>query len=612
MGIPKLTSFVDRHFVGWKREKITGHLVIDGFSLCYDLYSFDWRQGGQYPQFHDCIVEYFESLRLSKIEPIVVFDGVDYKQEKVKTTMRRRKEAVERTTDLMSRQADVRGNMILPMLAIETFQHTLSSIHVRQIVVDGEADIIIVQLANFYACPVLSKDSDFYMYALNGGFIPMNMFHWNCKPIMAEVYHVQAFIDQFKLRHESVRLIIPAIAGNDFLPTIQFAPTFESIKGNVILSIVNYASHFHSFDDFMSKLPSVDCFLEKDALLYNCRECKMYDCHMKCSLDEVLSQTELHAFDNSAVPRWILDQFRVCNFRRSVMEAFILHKCVLRIAVDDWQKPSSLLISRSLRQAIYCILNIETITEYVRHRRDIVGEKVNTTTCADVINLPSLVEIPSLKLHEKNTILYSILQCSIQDMEKLDHEWRLVAASVGYWVFHAKVPAYVVKALLLCFVYCSHAGAGILEEFRSLKLPFEFIQTPKWLSIVHFIAQWQSVYLDAVSLNQLLQLPLVNHSPAKLYDGEILMRFATLNDIVLSAEAKLSAPQQRFYQILLDVVSPHISASKTSVSKKVVTQHKHASSTKSSRVRTKFEHVNRFSALSTDSGSEELSSTESD
>ena len=227
MGIPKLTSFVDRYFVGWKRENITGRLVIDGFGLCYDLYSFDWCQGGQYPQFHDSIVEYFESLRLSRIEPIVVYDGVDYKQEKVKTTMRRRKEAVERTTNLISKPV-LRGNIILPLLAIETFQYTLSGIHVKQIVVDGEADIIIAQLANFYACPVLSKDSDFYMYSLRGGFIPMDMFHWNCKPIVAEVYHVQAFIDQFELRHESVRLIIPAIAGNDFLPTIQFdnvAPT---------------------------------------------------------------------------------------------------------------------------------------------------------------------------------------------------------------------------------------------------------------------------------------------------------------------------------------------------------------------------------------------------
>lgn len=611
MGIPKLTSFVDRHFVGWKREKITGWLVIDGFGLCYDLYSFDWCQGGQYPQFHDYIVEYFELLRSSKIEPIVVFDGVDYKQEKVKTTMRRRKEAVERITGLMSRQAHVGGN-ILPLLAFETFQYTLSSIHVKQVVVDGEADIIIVQLANFYACPVLSKDSDFYMYALKGGFIPMDMFHWKCKPIVANVYHVQAFIDQFELRHESVRLIIPAIAGNDFLPTMfnNVAP-FESIKGNVILSIVRYASQFDSFDDFISKLPSMDRLVNKDALQHNCLECKMYDCHMKCSLDDVLGQTELHALNNTAVPRWILDQFRFCNFRCSVMEAFVLHKCVLRIAVDDWRQPSSLLISRSLRQAIYCILNVETLTEYVRHRLDIVGEKVNTTKCADGINLPSLVEIPSLKVHEKSTMLYSILQCSIQDIEKLDHEWRLVAASVCYWVLYAKVPTYLVKALLLCFIYCSHTDVGILKEFRSVTFPSGIIQTPKWLSVVHFIAQWQSVYLDIISLNQVLQLPLVTRSPAKLYDGQILMRFATLNNIALSAEAKLSPPQQRFYRLLLDVVLSHssvASTSKTSVSKKVVPEHRHSSSTKSSsQIQTKFEHVNRFSALSIDSGSEELS-----
>ena len=624
MGIPRLTSFIDRNFAGWKREKITGHLVIDGFGLCYYLYSFDWRHGGQYPQFHNCIVEFFESLRLSDIEPIVVYDGVDYRQEKVKTTMKRRKELVltihRHVRDSLSRQGDV-GCEVLPMLAIEEFQYTLSNIHVKQVVVDGEADMVIAQVANYYACPVLSKDSDFYMYSLKGGFIPLDMFHWNCKPVVADVYYVQAFVDQFNLRHESVRLLIPAIAGNDFLPLIQSrrfineGTTLESNKCHPLLLIVRYASQFEDFDDFKMKLSSMDQFLERDTLMHNCLECrKMYDCCVERSLDDVLSETELYAFDNSDIPRWVLNQFRSCNLRHSVMEAFVLHKCVLRVAVDDCRQPSVLLISRSLRQAIYCILNnIENVTEYIRHVLDIVGEKVNSATCTNADgNLPRLDQIPSLKVSEKSGILYRTLQCNAHEIEKLDSNWRLVTASVAYWVVHAEVPVNVVKALLLCFVYCSHCTHdSAFGEYQRITIPSEVIHSPKWLTVVHLVAQWQSTYLDTVSLNQILQLPLVNRSPAELFDGKILICFATLNHVMSSAEAKLSTPQQKLYRLLLDVVFSHSilpSAAKAKVPKKRVAKGKSASSTKTSSV---FEHANKFSALRIDS-SEDLSSAESD
>ena len=616
MGVPKLTSFIDRNFTRWKREKVTGHLVIDGFSLCYYLYSFDWSHGGQYPQFHDSIVEYFKNLSASKIEAIVVYDGIDYKQEKVKTTLKRRKEMIQTINDriavLKSRQVDVVSNT-LPLLAIEEFQFTLQNLLVKQVVVDGEADTSIAQLANYYNCPVLSKDSDFYVYALTGGFIHMDRFHWNSKPITADVYHVDAFSDQFNFRHTSVRLIIPAIAGNDFLPTIpsqkltNAGTAMEYHKHCPFLSIVRYASQFDCFDDFILKLSSVDHFSDKDILQQNCLKCKkMYDSDVVYSLDAIISNTELSVC-NGSIPRWIISQFRSCNLKHFIMEALILHKFILRIAVDDFHQQSSFLVSRPIRQALYCIINVETVTEYVRLRLELVGERVPHLIYAGGKGLPTLDQIQYLPLSKKSMILYQVLRCNIKEIEKLDSKWRLATASVVFWMLQTEVPSYVVKALLLCFMFCYYRNdCNFLREYQC-NIPCKCHQ---WMSLVHFFAQWQSTYLDAVSLNQLLQLPLESRSPAELYDGKCSIYLASLHHTIASAESKLSVSQQKVHQLLLDVVYFHQEYRVVSAPKKVATQGKCLPSTrKSASVRTLFEHPNPFSILSVDN-SEDMSTKE--
>ena len=613
MGIPKLTSFIEKNFTRWTRETIAGCLVIDGFSLCYYLYSFDWSHGGQYPQFHDRVVEFFEALRLSKIEPIVVFDGIDYKQEKVVTTIKRRKEMIRTINERVMHSGLRRPgavNNILPLLAKEEFQYTLFSLHIKQVVVDGEADFVIAQLANYYSCPVLSKDSDFYVHNLKGGFIPMDRFHWNSTPIVADVYYVRGFLDQFKFQHESVRLIIPAISGNDFLPPIslqRFIGEIVSSRYHPLASVAHYASQFSNLDDFITKITFLDLSAsEKETLRSNCLRCRqMYNCCEICSLEDVMGATELLAYDRQHIPRWILDQFRSSKLRHSIMEAIVLHKCVLPVVMDNFHQPSSLMISRPLRENLYCVLNIDVMTEHIRRGLDIVGEKINIT---DRKNLPSLKQIPTLQQSEQSRILYSILCCDAETMEKLDIKWRLVIASVVFWIAHAQVPCQIAQALLLCFVCCFHRTS--LREFRSSDLPQHFLQSPKWLDVLHWFAQWQSVYLDAIGINQILCSPLEYYSPASLYDGKVSIYFASLHYGITSIESKFSVAHQKLYRLLVDVVLSHGAlASHSAKPKAAVAQGSRTSSTKkSSHVPTRFEHTNRFSALCIDSSEDSAES----
>ena len=609
MGIPQLTTFINdrKNFSQWKKKVVERTwLVVDGKNLCHHLYkSLDWQYGGQYPQFHERVVGYFKQLKESNIKAIVVYDGIDYKEEKVETTMKRKQNII-----IGMSQAKKYATQVLPSLAFYEFQRTLSDpepdLGVEQVVVDGEADIVIAQLANYYKCPVLSKDSDFYMYALEGGFIPIDKFIWNKKVFVADVYDYRAFVKQFELQSENMRLIIPAIVGNDFLPEVCDPSLTTEYK---ILSIVRRARQFKDAEEFISTLK-----VEKNALQLqvNYRKCiEIYDenCKTSRSLEDAREGTELRKFDKSAIPLWIIDQFKSCSFMPSLMEAYVLKKSILCVAIDDhvYHRESSLLISRPIRQALYSILGIGRVTEHVRVKKDnwnVIKEQ--NVFASNGTDLPRLEDVPFLSLTEKRRVLYSILGCG--DKHNIDSlvsdELRLVAASIVYWRAHANPPAHVVKALLLCFIHCSGAhvvkalllcfihcsGDNLLQEYQMPDEKDSCNRGAEMLSIIHYFAQWQSTYCDIISLNQVLQQPLQALSPGRLYDGKLAVYFVLTEHTV---EANLSGSYQRLYELLFSVSTDAIEAKRSH------------GTTRKTRSSQQLDVVNRFAPLAIENSEEQ-------
>ena len=148
------------------------------------------------------------------------------------------------------------------MLAIEVFQQTLCELGVSLYVVDGEADAMIVQIANHYSCPVLSSDSDFFIFNVENGYILMDHFYCDTSPITVDVFHVRAFKEQFSFVDENLHLIIPAIMGNDFLSAadsniLQCVHEKAGQESSTIMAVTNFASQFCS----------MKCFVEHIALI---------------------------------------------------------------------------------------------------------------------------------------------------------------------------------------------------------------------------------------------------------------------------------------------------------------------------------------------------------
>lgn len=208
------------------------------------------------------------------------------------------------------------------------FCEVLLELSVEFVVVDGEADKDIVQLANFHSCPVLSNDSDFYIYNLKGGFINMEKFSWESKPIKAEVYYMKAMVDQFKFAHDSLRFIIPAIFGNDFITSLTIEPHCREFIKHIkqvtsqansrchpVLPVVIYASHYDNLKDFTARIASDSIeYLSKSwkkCLLANCvKSSELHDVHEVCSLESLHSKTDLLMKEEHSIPTWLLNQFR--------------------------------------------------------------------------------------------------------------------------------------------------------------------------------------------------------------------------------------------------------------------------------------------------------------
>ena len=256
----------------------------------------------------------------------MVIDGYDYPEEKSDTVCQQRDDKVQEVCNQFTDSSAVtnpevlvksshRKPDVLPLLATDVFQRALCELNVTCIMVDGEADEDIVKLANFYGCPVLSNDSDFYIYPLKGGFIHLNMFKWRSQPLNTKVYYMDAFLEQFKLAHESLRFIIPAMFGNDFLPAVdgKYRGYIHHIrrvtmcamgKHHPFESVVVYASHYDDIEDLVTRTKSgcTDYLSKagKDCLIENCtKAARQYDIQDVHSLDDLHAKTRLCLADDS-------------------------------------------------------------------------------------------------------------------------------------------------------------------------------------------------------------------------------------------------------------------------------------------------------------------------
>ena len=293
------------------------------------------------------------------------------------------------------------------------------------------------------------------------------------------------------------------------------------------LQLLVVVSLFKSLEDCLSKVPAAWSL----QLTNRCaRASKLYDVTHTLDPAEFMRETNLQFAGKSGVPHYFLQLYRLGKLPLSIMEAAVLQKCILRVAIDDCQRQSSLALSKPIREQMYTITGCTTVDEMFRHGLEVTGE---TALALPSDSLPAITKIPSLSAPDREQLLCRITACSVEVVQQVPSDWRLLVVAATYWARVAVVPPRVVEALVLCLVSCASPWQSDLKRICRGRAVCskEFRESNKWMAVLHAFTQWQCVLFDVVTLNHLLMEPLKSTPLALAYDGKMAMHIASSWDM---------------------------------------------------------------------------------
>ncbi|XP_071776248.1 single-strand DNA endonuclease ASTE1 [Centroberyx gerrardi] len=224
MGVQGLTTYVEgnRHFLQDVKFR-DSRLVIDGCSLYFRLYfnhGLDQQHGGDYDAFSCLLSQFLNALAACNIQPYVVLDGGMDPSDKKLSTLRQRLQSKIKEAEGLSRG---RHGSVLPILTRDVFTQVLTQRGVPLVQCPAEADWEIACLAHQWNCPVLTNDSDFYIFDLPGGYLPLRFFQWtnlNGKAshsyISARRYITNGLCQWFGGMNRELLPLCAVLTGNDY------------------------------------------------------------------------------------------------------------------------------------------------------------------------------------------------------------------------------------------------------------------------------------------------------------------------------------------------------------------------------------------------------------
>ncbi|KAL4624774.1 protein asteroid1-like [Arapaima gigas] len=381
MGVQGLTSYVEknRHLQPLKVRNTT--LIIDGCSLYYMLYftsGLDQEHGGDYDSFALLVRQFFEALFTCKIRPFVVLDGGTDPSDKKFRTLKERLQSKIKQANALSRGAN---GSILPLLSKEVFVQVLRSLHVPLIQSIFEADSEIAALANEWNCAVLTNDSDFYIYDLKAGCLPITHFQWgnvtNCKRtsewfIPARVFTINRFCANFNQMNKALLPLFAVIIGNDYSHLQDTERLFSCIEvpkaGRAPGSRMH--SRIDSLLNWLAGFPGPQEAVEALLELLGDRCGRNVQVDLSCGIqDYQLSPSRLaplfaskcaptfgHPEPLDALPEWILCALSEAQLSPIVADVLALERVLLPVQVENCRLPSSNIASQPIRQVLYGLL----------------------------------------------------------------------------------------------------------------------------------------------------------------------------------------------------------------------------------------------------------------
>ncbi|XP_071024567.1 single-strand DNA endonuclease ASTE1-like [Oncorhynchus clarkii lewisi] len=413
MGVQGLTSFIEDHGEILTDDQFcNSKLVIDGTNLYHLLYftsGVDQQHGGDYDVFEDQVCKFFKALRDCGIEPYVVIYGGSNYTDKILGSLKNRVESkianakALAESSIANAAALAEKSGVLPTLVKQVFKQVLSSLKVPFAHCIFKAEQEIASLAQRWKCPVLSNNSDFYIFDIQEGCLPFSHFQWqnmSVQPgssqsyIPCKRYTTTRFCEHFNINRELLP-VFAAIAGNDYVNLRKRGFSFKWEDNLLMESNQNPTFEFRllkwlaRFQGQQEALDSVSSLIygndrdKMDVALQDLSQSIEWNtiplgCLEKFFIGGDAPDPSLLLNNLSVLPKWTWLPLTKGTLPSDMIYSLLRRQVIQGVQVEDHSLPSGNITSRPIRQVFYGLLLGEGIEveEYDRKGKNLTRSKV--------------------------------------------------------------------------------------------------------------------------------------------------------------------------------------------------------------------------------------------
>ncbi|KAL3858973.1 hypothetical protein ACJMK2_009218 [Sinanodonta woodiana] len=473
MGIRGLTAFIDNNPQFLQDYKLRDtRVVIDGknfYFFLYDFFNIACHYGGDYNVFCKRVRQVFSHFRTCNISPYLVFDGGYEPSDRKLATVLARASKRRYIASFISHGG---GGNILPLLTYEAFCNVVKEMDIPHVSCVYEADDQIAALANDWNCPVLSNDSDFYVFDLKGGFIPLDYIDFNLCSVKShedvgksgesdhylqvKIYHTDNLVKSFNGLDKTVLPLLATLLGNDYVDRTSFEAFYKKIKypkhSTKHLVLPKKHRHLIGLMHWLNCLSSIESGLEqvleltpkdkrdvlKDTILrsmegytnnYTYKYLNLVKFFTERDTTELAEMGELCDYYGNPLPAWFTTALRTCQIPIVLQNVAVLHRVILNCQVEQMTETSASRCSAKVRQIVYGLVMSSndgrsatksntvgkgsrdiSVEEYDREMKNL--KKFYMEPIKEIPgceDAPSLEEIPKLSQNHRQDIIFSSL-----------------------------------------------------------------------------------------------------------------------------------------------------------------------------------------------------------
>ena len=400
-------------------------------------------------------------------------------------------------------------------------------------------------MAQSWHCPVLGNDSDYFIFDVKGGYIPLSSFVWKAGQLTASIFYRSKLASHFQIRAELIPLLA-SLAGNDYVSPDALAAFYRTLTDTQstdrfsrseerFAKIANKLSKLSNSYDQQKALESVLQMISSPQKRYELRqvvELSLQEYSIKESNLLVYFRTgavcsSLRTRNGHEIEETVLFRFRYGLFSTKFMNSLTSGKCLLRLQVENCREISANRSSSRLRQFVYGILNdveegaketgnLPVVQEWDREGMTVKQSNVEHYQESVV---PGISVIPSLETKERLEVLLLALDSADKPKIEAFPEMTLFTASLRYLLNNAQ-PKLKMNHLLALLCCCVNLQDNLKEE--DVKTTNRKRSSQSFdLRAAHSFCQWQSVLRDAINLNCTLLEPVLTPYIHKIYNGQM-------------------------------------------------------------------------------------------